>query len=135
VLEVDVLVDLIVDNNLILFISEVHEYALVVPAFGLADKVLAVLHGSEEDLHPLVDVVERLELTTMYDESSGCGLGVAVGDVGGVVFVVLLDFDLVDFAGGLVEGGVIEGVLIDVLIIGLDEEHILLEDSDVLEAT
>lgn len=58
---IDVLIDLILDNNLILSIPEMQEDALVVSAFGLPDKILAILDGSEKDLHSLVDVEESLD--------------------------------------------------------------------------
>lgn len=57
---VDVLLDLIADYDLILLVSQVHEDAVLVPALGLAQEVLAVLVCPEEDLHALVGVVQRL---------------------------------------------------------------------------
>lgn len=50
-----------------------------------------------------------------------------------MVLEVLLDFDLKDFSAGLVEGLALEGGLIDGFVVGLDEEHVLLEDADILE--
>jgi hypothetical protein len=47
VIVIDVLVDLVVNDNLILFVPEVEEDALFVPALGFPDKVFAVLDGSE----------------------------------------------------------------------------------------
>ena len=58
---VNVLINLILDNNLILSVAEMQKNALIVSAFGFADKVLAVLDSAEKDLHPLVDMEESLD--------------------------------------------------------------------------
>lgn len=55
-----VLIDLVINNNFILFIPEVQEDTMFVAALGFAGEVLAVLNCSEEDLHPMVDLVEGL---------------------------------------------------------------------------
>ena len=60
VVVIGILVDLIINNNLVLFIAQVEEDAVLVPALGLAGEVLAVLDGAEENLHPVVDLVEGL---------------------------------------------------------------------------
>lgn len=57
---VDIFLNLITYYDLILLVSQVHEDTVLVPALCLAQEVLAVLHCSEEDLHALVRVVQRL---------------------------------------------------------------------------
>ena len=57
----------------------------------------------------------------------------AEGDVGGVVFEVLLGLDLVDGPAEGVEGVGVEGAA-EEFVVALQEEHVLLEDAQVLEA-
>ena len=50
-----------------------------------------------------------------------------------MILVVLLDLDLLDLAADLVHGLVGQHRAIELLVVGLDEEHVLLEDADILE--
>lgn len=61
-------------------------------------------------------------------------MGISVGDIGGMIFIVLFEFDLFDFSGGLVEGLALEHGLIDFIVVGLDEKHVLFKHTDILEA-
>ena len=61
---VDGLLDLIIDNNLIVFISNVKEDAVVVAALCLPHKILAVLDCSEEDSQPGAEMGESLHRRT-----------------------------------------------------------------------
>ena len=60
VVVIGILVDLIINNNLVLFIAQVEEDAVLVPALSLAQEELAVLHRPEEHLHALAGVLQRL---------------------------------------------------------------------------
>jgi hypothetical protein len=73
---VGLLIDLVLNNNLILFVPQMQEDALVISAFGFSGEVLAVLDGSEEDLHPLVDLVEGLDVNglTIKAVAAACGV-------------------------------------------------------------
>ena len=55
-----IFLDLIADYDLIFLVPQMKEDAVLVPALGLAQEILAILHCPEEDLHALVGVVERL---------------------------------------------------------------------------
>lgn len=55
-------------------------------------------------------------------------------DVGSVVLEVLLDLDLVHLSADGVERVATEQGAVDLLVVGLEEEHVLLEDAHVLEA-
>jgi hypothetical protein len=130
---IDAVINFVLDDDLILAVAKVEEDTLVVPAFGAADEVLAVLDGAEEDLHALVEVEESLDRGVTYHEG-GCGrLRIAVGHVGSVVFEVLLHLHLQHLATGLVEGLPLERTLIESVVVGLDEEHVLFEHADILE--
>lgn len=50
-----------------------------------------------------------------------------------MVFIVLFEFDLVHFSAGFVEGVVLERGLIDLIVVGLDEQHVLFQHADILE--
>jgi hypothetical protein len=52
-----------------------------------------------------------------------------------VVFIVLFDLDFLDLSADFIEGLALEERLIEFFIVGLDEQHVLLEHTDVLEAT
>lgn len=56
-----------------------------------------------------------------------------VGDVGGMVFIVLFDFYLLNFSTGFVEGLALEHTFIDLVIVGLDKKHVLFKDTNILE--
>lgn len=62
VIIIGILIDLIINNNLILFIPEMQEDAVLVPALRLAREILAVLDCTEEYLHSVVDLVEGLRV-------------------------------------------------------------------------
>jgi hypothetical protein len=51
-----------------------------------------------------------------------------------VVFIVLFYFDLFHFSAGLVEGLPLEHTFIDLIVVGLDEKHVLFKHTDILEA-
>ena len=55
------------------------------------------------------------------------------GHIGCVVLEVLLDLYLLNWSADCVEGGGIEDGAVDVFVVALEEEHVLLEDSYVLE--
>lgn len=76
VILIGILIDFVVNNNLVLFVPEVQEDAVLVAAFGFAREVLAVLHRAEEDLHALVDLVEGLRAGrgTMKAVAAACVL-------------------------------------------------------------
>lgn len=59
----------------------------------------------------------------------------AVGHIGSMVLVVLLDLDLFDLAADLVHRLVGQHGAVQLLVVGLDEEHVLFEDADILEGT
>ena len=46
---IDVLLDLVVDYNLILFISKMQEYTTLVPAFSFPHEVFTVLNSAEQN--------------------------------------------------------------------------------------
>ena len=48
-----------------------------------------------------------------------------------MILKVLLDFDLGNLSSGLVDARVVKHCFIDVVIIGLNKEHVLLKDTDV----
>lgn len=50
-----------------------------------------------------------------------------------MILVVLFDLDLLDLPADLVHGLVSEHRFIELLVVGLDEEHVLLEHADILE--
>lgn len=52
VVVIDGLIDLVIDYNLIFSFSQVQEDTPLVPAFRLANEVLAVLHGSKQNPQP-----------------------------------------------------------------------------------
>jgi hypothetical protein len=52
-----------------------------------------------------------------------------------VIFIVLLNFDLLDLSTDFVQSLILEDGFIELFIIGLDEEHILPEHTDILETT
>lgn len=51
-----------------------------------------------------------------------------------MVFIVLFYFDLFHLSARLVEGLSLEHAFIDLIVVGLDEKHVLFKDSDILEA-
>jgi hypothetical protein len=53
---INILINFVLDNNLILSIPKMQKDTLIVSAFGLPYKILAILNSSEEDLHSLVEV-------------------------------------------------------------------------------
>ena len=76
VILVCVFIDFVINNNLVLFVPEVEEDAVLVATFGLAREVLAVLNSAEEDLHALVDLIEGLRAGggTMKAVAAACVL-------------------------------------------------------------
>lgn len=50
-----------------------------------------------------------------------------------MIFIVLFELDLLNFSAGLVEGLAFEGGLIDLIIVGLDEQHVSFKHTDILE--
>lgn len=50
-----------------------------------------------------------------------------------MILIVFFDLDLLDLSADLVHGLVSEHRAIQLLVVGLYEEHVLLEDADILE--
>lgn len=50
-----------------------------------------------------------------------------------MILIVFFDLDLLDLSADLVHGLISEHRAIQLLVVGLDEEHVLLEDADILE--
>ena len=64
---------------------------------------------------------------------SCCRLHTIIRHICSMVLEVLLHFHLKHLSAGLVEGLPLESRLIDGFVVGLDEQHVLLEDADILE--
>lgn len=50
-----------------------------------------------------------------------------------MILIVFLDLDLLDLPAELVHGLVGQHRAVQLLVVGLDEEHVLLEHTDILE--
>jgi len=57
---VDVLVNLVVDYNLIFFVTDMQEHAGVVPALSFAHEIFAILNSSKQNPQSWVEMVECL---------------------------------------------------------------------------
>ena len=57
---IDVLFDLVVDYNLILFITEMQEDTTLVPAFSFPHEVFTVLNSAEQNAQPRTQVRKSL---------------------------------------------------------------------------
>ena len=86
---IDGLIDLVVDYNLILFVANMLEDAVVVATFSFAHEIFAVLHCSKQNAKSRAQVREGLGYNKKYDEGCGCRLLVSIGHVGSRVPVVL----------------------------------------------
>ena len=62
---IDGLIDLVVDDNLIFFISKVQEDAALVSAFSFPHEVFAVLNGTEQNSQPGTQVRKSLNKKTI----------------------------------------------------------------------
>ena len=55
-----VVLDLVIDYNLIFFVTHMQKHASVVPALSLAHEIFAILNSSKQNAEPRVEIVECL---------------------------------------------------------------------------